>query len=276
MKPYLKFIIPSVVVVIAVVAWLIFRSKSASGPTPTTRKQLINILPIKDRPFVALFPHQSGKLITLYFDKPGQAQNITIDLEYLSGNALKGGRTGIEGSTFPHTQAFLLGSCSAGGKCSFDTDITSGTIKTKLEIGPDLHLLKSNFVFISKDSLATTDQKAALELSGKSKANLILSETHGYLGQTDQEAAAEPLAITSTSADLITGTLSLLAPDASKVLLFDGSSYKEINSRKDGDKLIIDLKHKPWTKNVTIIRDDLKGATEDISLYLLGPFIPVK
>lgn len=246
-------------------------------PEPTNRKQLINILPIKDRPFVAIFPHSTNKLITLYFDKVGSAKNITIDLEYLSGNALKGGRTSINNSSFPYTQAFLLGSCSAGGKCSFDTDITTGTVKTKLEVGSELHLLKSNFAFITPDTNATSDQKASFKPTGKSKATLILSQTHGYLSNISQEVAAEPVVITSTSTDALSGTLTITAADATSALIFNGSSYQPAKVKKEGDKLIIDIGGvKPWSKSVTIVRDDLKGSSEEATLNLVGPIVPVK
>ncbi len=265
-----------IIAIIAAAYFLLFsKSKSKDIGKTNNKRQIINALPFKDRPFVALFPHSTNKLITLMVDKKPQ-NDMTIDIEYLSGNALKGGRTTLTSSdSSPYTQAFLLGSCSAGGKCSFDTDITTGTVKSKLEIGEELHLLKSNYIFINGDS-STSDQKLKFSPLGKTKAQMILIQTHGYQGTLEQEVASEPVAITSTIADLVNGTLTIHSPEASKAVIFDGTSYQPLPSKKVGDSLVIDLKQKPRGINVTIIRDDLKGAEEQDTLYILGPIVPIK
>ncbi|KKT96793.1 MAG: hypothetical protein UW99_C0049G0006 [Candidatus Collierbacteria bacterium GW2011_GWC2_45_15] len=40
--------------------------------------------------------------------------------------------------------------------------------------------------------------------------------------------------------------------------------------------LTFTLNEKPWTKQVTITRDDQKGAQETLSLYLIGPIVLYK
>ncbi len=242
-------------------------------PTPAPKRQIINALPIKERPFVALFPHPTGKLLTLYFDKPGSASSITLDIEYLAGNALKGGRTSINPhSTMPYTQGFLLGSCSAGGKCSFDTDITSGDIKTKLEIGNDIHVLKSNFTFVTNDS-STSDQKVFFTPTGKVKNAFILGQTHGYIGNLDKEVSAEPVAITSSTDKPVIGQLRLVAPNSTSMVYYDGSSYQTLPVTKTSDGLAVAINLKPWSKTVNIVRDDQQGKQETVTLYLVGPFV---
>lgn len=254
------------------------RGNSANNSQPTTpaaKKQLINALAIKDRPFIALFPHSTGKLITLYFDKPGKPDSITIDIEYLAGNALKGGRTSINTSaSMPYTQAFLLGSCSAGGKCSFDTDITSGDIKTKLEMGNEINVLKSNYAFVAPTGeTSTSDGKMFFTPSAKLKTSLILGETHGYIGQFDKEVSVEPVALTSSSDKPVVGQLRIVGQNISTLVYFDGTSYQSIPATKTSDGLTANINLKPWNKTVSIIRDDLKGAKEDVTLNLVGPFI---
>lgn len=245
-------------------------------PAPTaSKRQIINALPIPQRPFVALFPHETNKLITLFLDKPGDTPELTIDIEYLSGNALKGGRTTVSfPNTLPFTQAFLLGSCSAGGKCSFDRDITTGTIRTKLENDTEIHVLKSNYVFINGPS-ATTDQKLKFTPQNYS-VNAILGYTHGFLGEFSGELASEPFAITSSSSRTITGTLTLSATDATALLYYDGQKYQPLETTIASRQLSATLNLKPWSKKVTIIRDDLRGESQDVTLYLIGPFLPVK
>lgn len=263
------------IVVLGIGAFFILRPKSQEAESTASKRQIINALPYADRPFVTLFPHESNKLITLFLEKPGDIPELTIDLEYLSGNALKGGRTTIKFPVaLPYTQAFLLGSCSSGGKCSFDTDITTGTIKTKIEKAEEVHVLKSNYVFVDGES-ATTDQKLKFSPAKTYKGQSILAYTHGYLNEIEQEVVAEPFVITSSSPTTIQGTLTFTAPDATKLLYFDGSAYKEMKFDSENGQTI-DLNLKPWSKTVTIIRDDLKGAEEETTLYLVGPFVPIK
>lgn len=264
-------------------ALLFVMSFSLSGcfkkKTETTKvepKQLINALEITKRPFVAILPHSTGKLITLMYHGKQDAKNVSVELEYLSGNALKGGRTSINATSFPYVQGFLLGSCSAGGKCSFDKDITTGTIKTRLDIDEQIHVLKSNYTFITPTSNATSDQKTKFEIQGTSKANFVLGQTHGYLGEVTGEPAYEPIAITSTTGDVIKGNLSIRGSGISKALIYDGSKYVESKFEQLGDYVVIGLNTKPWTKKVTIVRDDLKGATEEIDLFMIGPVVLVK
>lgn len=278
MKKAAPFLIGfAVILVLGVSAYFLFFRKggtSLSTPTPS-KKQVINALAFDKRPFVAIFPHPTNKLITLMVDKKPDS-DITVDIEYLSGNALKGGRTTILASSpSPYTQGFLLGSCSAGGKCSFDTDITTGTVKTKLELADELHLLKSNFAFVDGET-ATSDQKLVFLPSSKPKAPLIIGQTHGFIDSLTGEAAAEPVAITATRADKIVGTLTINAPDATSAVYFDGKAYQPLTAKKDGNNLVIALSLVPWSRQVTIIRDDLKGAEEEETLYLLGPIVPLK
>lgn len=275
-KPALFAIIGIVLVAIAATAYFLFFSKKeAKKSESASKRQIINALPFKDRPFVAIFPHETNKLITMMVDKKPDS-DISVDIEYLSGNALKGGRTTVLASApSPYTQAFLLGSCSAGGKCSFDKDITTGTIKTKLELNSELHLLKSNYAFVSGDS-ATSDQKLKFAPTGKSTAQLIIGQTHGFTGTLEQEVVAEPVVITSTKNDKVTGTLTLHAPQATKLMIFDGTAYKELIATKEGDYFTVSINQTPWSKKVTIIRDDLKGAEEEAELDLVGPIVPVK
>ena len=278
-----KFLLPGIVIAVialGVGGFFLFRSKPATSRLPQAagKKQIINALPIDQRPFVALIPHASNRLLTLYFDKPGQGQNISLDIEYLAGSSLKGGRTSVTDlGHLPFTTAFLLGSCSTGGKCSFDTNITTGIIKTKMDVGQDLHVLRSNFVFVEGvDKAVTTDSKLAFMPTNKLTAPLILSQTHGFLGKPEGEIAAEPIALTATAPQKITGTLTIYAPDATKLVYYDGSIYQPLPASKTGDHLTADLSLAPWSKTVDIRRDDEEGASETVSLYLLGPIVPLK
>src|SRR3989338_8909604 len=148
-------------------AALLLSACGAKKPTSQTSKQtrqLINALPLSARPFLVVFPHNTGKLLTIYLDRvAGNIKQSSIDLEYLSGNALKGGRTTIDFlKALPYAQAFLLGSCSSRGKCSFGPDLNSVNSKNKLADDTDvINVLRSGFAFVSRGEITTTDGRFA-------------------------------------------------------------------------------------------------------------------
>lgn len=253
-------------------------AKKTNTPTRQVR-QLINALEVAKRPFLAVFPHPTGKLLTLYLDRVDNAyKQSTIDLEYLSGNSLKGGRTTVDlPKPMPHTQAFLLGSCSSGGKCSFDTDLISGNIKNKLDDGSEtVNVLKSDFVFINKGAVTSTDGRVTYTPASAKQKDQIMMDTQGLPKDIDGQLAYSPIAISAANAGKISGTIAFKVTGVTKAVIYDGGNYQPIKIRTVDDAVTIDLNQAPWNKGVTIIRDDLKGATETAQLYLLGPIILLK
>lgn len=256
-------------------------TKKPGTTTPPAKqvRQLINSIPVVDRPFLAIFPHATNKLLTLYLDNVADSyKQSTLDLEYLSGNSLKGGRITIDfPKPLPFTQAFLLGSCSSGGKCSFDTNLVSGTVKNKLDDGSDvLNVLKSDFVFVNKGPVTSTDGRVSYIPANPKQKDQILFDTQGLPKKVDGEPAYAPVAISTATAGKISGKLTFNVAGISKALIYDGANYQPIKFTASDATLSIDINQLPWNKAVDIIRDDLKGSSETQQLYLLGPIILFK
>lgn len=246
------------------------------APAPKV-KQLINELSVNQRPFVGIFPHSSGRLLTLYIDKlEKDFKSVNIDLEYLSGNSLKGGRTAVNlPVSLPYTQGFLLGSCSTGGKCSFDTDLINGTLKTKLGLTETtMHVLKSDFLFVNKE-VTSADGKISWKPAKSKNINQILADTQGLPKAYTGELSFSPIMISATTPDKVTGTLSLKT-SATSAKIYDGIDYKDISFKKVGDSVVFEINQAPWSKSVEIVRDDQKGAKESLSIYALGPILLIK
>lgn len=249
---------------------------SKVAPAPKV-KQLINELPVNQRPFVGIFPHSSGRLLTLYIDKlEKDFKSVNIDLEYLSGNSLKGGRTAVNlPVSLPYTQGFLLGSCSTGGKCSFDTDLINGTLKTKLGLTETtMHVLKSDFLFVNKE-VTSADGKISWKPAKSKNINQILADTQGLPKAYTGELSFSPIMISATTSDKVIGTLSLKT-SATSAKIYDGIDYKDISFKKVGDSVVFEINQAPWSKSVEIVRDDQKGAKESLSIYALGPILLIK
>lgn len=249
-----------------------------SKPKSLTTKLLINELPLKDRPFITLVPHVTNRLFTFVGMNINKATQSSVDIEYQSGDLLKGVKANIDSPIpNPFVKAIILGSCSTGGKCSFDKDLKSGTTKLKLNYsGLDAtHLLKGDFTFIVGQK-NLPDGKVAFEPSKLSaKENLILMNSFGLPKEINQETALYPIIISSVNDKNISGTLTLSAT-ATSALIYDGSTYQPLKiTTKDG-QIIIALNQKPWSLTAEITRDDEKGSKESLNLYLLGPIVLIK
>ena len=170
----------------------------------------------------------------------------------------------------------MLGSCSSGGKCSFDKDLISGTIKSRLDFSDGQgHVLKSDYVFV-EGQVSTPDSKVTYSPKNTKQTGQILIDTQGYPGQIDAETVFSPIAITAGNSTKIQGTLKIKVDGATKGLIYDGDSYQSLEIENVDGQVEINLNHQPWHKEVEVVRDDLKGSTELVDLYLLGPIILTK
>lgn len=248
--------------------------------TPSTSvKILVNELPFKERPFTVLVPHSSNRVFTFYTQNANKAKAASLDLEYQSGDLLKGARATLDSPIpNPFIKAIVLGSCSTGGKCTFDTDLKSGTMKFRLDFDNQdaVHVLKGDFTFIQGQK-NLPDGKVIFEPSkANAKDNLVLVNSLGLPSQPDGEVVLYPVVISAVSDKTISGTLTINQSGVTSAAIYDGSTYKPLKFSTKDNSLVISLNEKPWSKQATIVRDDQKGAQESVSLYLVGPIVLIK
>ena len=262
-------------------AFLVIKLVKGKDTTNTIEDQesagtrlVINQLDQNKRPFTILSQHSTGKLLAFYMENTSSVTAATIDLEYLSGDLLKGARSTLESPiSDPYAKAFLLGSCSAGGKCSFDKDLISGSLKLKLKIDreSDIHVLKGDYFFVDGET-STTDGRVTYTPAGDPTGEILIN-TLGLPETLEGQLELYPLAITSTNKQAIKGELEIRKKGIGKVLLFNGSSYEELDVTITEDLVTIDLNNTPRKEVVEIVRDDLKGADETHTFYVLGPIV---
>ncbi|HCQ30816.1 TPA: hypothetical protein DIU27_00325 [Candidatus Collierbacteria bacterium] len=246
---------------------------------PLITKLLINELPLKDRPFTVLVPHATNRLFTFVTIGADRAQTASLDLEYQSGDLLKGARASIDSPiSSPFIKAIILGSCSTGGKCTFDTDLKSGTEKFKLTFaGQDVtHVLKGDFVFLTGQK-NLPDGKVIFEPSKlTAKENLIMLNSFGLPKPSEKEILLYPVVFSSTNDKVISGTLTLNQAGVTSAAIYDGNDYQPLKISQKDNVITIALNQKPWSMNAEITRDDEKGSKESLTLYLLGPIVLYK
>ena len=247
-----------------------------SGTPSMSTKLLINELPLKDRPFTVLVPHATNRLFTFVTIGANKAQAASLDLEYQSGDLLKGARASIASPiSSPFIKAIILGSCSTGGKCTFDKDLKSGTEKLKLSFaGQDVtHVLKGDFTFISGQK-NLPDGKVIFEPSKlTAKENLIMLNSFGLPKPPEKEILLYPVVISSTNDKIISGTLTFNQSGVLSAAIYDGSVFQPLKFTQKDNVITVALNQKPWSMNAEIIRDDEKGSKESLTLYLVGPIV---
>lgn len=255
------------------------KTGDVNQPQSNTTKLLINELPLEQRPFSVFVPHTSNRIFTFFVENADKAKSAAVDVEYQSGDLLKAARATLESPIKnPYVKAIVLGSCSTGGKCSFDTDLKSGTMKLKLGYeGLDaIHVLKGDFTFVNGQNNLPDGKFTFEPIKSKSQDTLIMGNSFGLPKPVNREIQLYPLVISSVSSKNVVGTFSINLSDVKELGIYDGTDYQPLKfSLKDG-KTIVSLNQKPWEYKTQIVRDDLKGAIEDQTLYLVGPIVVYK
>ncbi|HSW89741.1 MAG TPA: hypothetical protein VLH19_02615 [Patescibacteria group bacterium] len=191
--------------------------KPAAAPGPTARPRKadvnVNLEPVANRPFVRLSPRSDGKAIsmTLLSEKKG-AKDLEYEVEYSSGSLLQGAFGSVDSlANLPITKEILLGSCSTGGKCTYNTNVTGGTLT--LRFGTPDYTMKQEWSYAEKAKKLTNfvsrDGKFTL---GTAKAKnssdyVIIYQTPGYPGTIAGTIVAGPYEV--APAESITGTVSV-------------------------------------------------------------------
>jgi len=253
-------------------------AKKTSEPTDnsTGTKLLVNELPVADRPFTVLVPHSTNRVFTFVTINANKAKAASLDVEYQSGDLLKGARATLETPiTNPYIKAIILGSCSTGGKCSFDKDLKSGTMKLKLTFDDKkvTQVLKGDFVFVTGQNNLPDGKVTFTPSKATAGDNLILLNSFGLPKAAEKEIVLYPIVISSTSSKNVVGKLTINQSGVTGAAIYDGQTYQPLTYTDKGGVLEVALNNKPWSMKAEIVRDDEKGSKESLDLYLLGPIV---
>jgi hypothetical protein len=178
----------------------------------------------------------------------------------------------------PYAKAVVLGSCSTGGKCTFDSGLKSGTMKFKLNLpGVDAtNVLKGDFTFISGQKNLPDGKVVFDAVKSKPPVEYIMANSFGLPKAVDKDILLYPIVISSTSDKNVTGTLTINQSDVTSISIYDGQAYQPVKFTTKDNTITIKLDQKPWSQSANIIRDDLKGSQEATSLYIVGPILLFK
>lgn len=191
-------------VVIAIIAGVfIFKRKDKSQLETKEKPKIIepvNQIPIKDRPFSNIYPRSDGKEVTLIVNEYPGATSVEYELEYQAGTLLQGafGKIDFAKETAPIERNILLGSCSAGGKCSYHENVNGGTLTLRYINGESTKLKSEwNFQLMSKQEGTFTSRDAKFTFNVGSRGfspgtYVVVAQTMGLPGEVEGEILAGP------------------------------------------------------------------------------------
>ncbi len=127
----------------------------------------VNEIPVLERLHVNIEPLADGNHLNITIHQLNKdADQVEYEIEYQAGTMLQGAMGELEIKELPLSEEIFLGSCSAGGACTYHEDISSGNLFLKF-IGEDNYALKTNWRYFDnaakETKIASSDAKFQLE-----------------------------------------------------------------------------------------------------------------
>lgn len=212
-------------------------------------QETVNTVPVEKRPYSVLSFSDSGRFavgreLKLEIADGKNATSIEYELEYQAGTLVQAGVGSInpKGEKLPLSRDILLGSCSAGGACSYSEDVKGGTLVLRFK-GSEIGNLKGEWNFYgprNDGKLASRDAKFQLDAPKLKNSYAIIAQTLGLPPKVSGEVIAGPYHL-ETTADK-TGemqlTMRLNDESASAVLwMWNGKELQKIPAEISGKTL---------------------------------------
>ncbi|MFZ5437797.1 MAG: hypothetical protein ACOZAK_01990 [Patescibacteria group bacterium] len=240
--------------------FLLQKGKTTEQETSTQKKKLslpTNIIPVEERPYLAIKPLADGRNLEItVYSLAKEATNVEYELEYQAGTLLQGAFGELNLTTLPTTTKILLGSCSAGGACTYHEDVKGGSLLTRFVGGNEPYALKSDWKYIDNKAKETafSSKDAKFQIDGKTLANhryLVIFNTPGYPKNVPGTVVSEIYSLETNN------TLT-------------GEAELTIRSTEEGDLKIAAWKGEEWTTYEGQIDGKMVTATVDLAqLYVV-------
>lgn len=245
--------IVAVVTLMIVLGGFLIWKQSASWfkkEAPTEKKkqtiEQTNVIPVSERPYLQLSPTADGRnVIILVKALKKQADTMEYLLEYETGSLLQGVQGELSLATIPAQTQQLLGSCSAGGKCTYHEDVSGGKLETYYRGSADYKLRQEWRFFNNKTketSFASRDGKFQVTSSalGQQKFIIILNSP-GYPPNLVGTPASDPYALAVSQTLSGTADITIRASQEAENLViqgWDGSNWQQFESTIT-DKMVV-------------------------------------
>lgn len=236
-------IIGAVVLAIAIVGggaayWKMSSKKPAVvADTKNAKKRIVepvNVLPVEERPVVYITPNPDNRNIEIVVESvKKEATTVEYELEYFTENLVQGAQGEFELGTLPALKKLLLGSCSAGGACSYHTNVTGGSLKTRF-VGPENYALKHDWRYQENkdksDTFSSKDTKFQITSKDLTKVTLAtVTNSPGYPEGLTGTPVSDPYAFHPATTVTGTAKVSIRATEeATAIMAWDGKTWQEL------------------------------------------------
>lgn len=203
----------------------------------------LNVIPVAERPVLYIVPRADGRNIELVLDQLNKpATEVEYEIEYQAGSLLQGVFGNLELPSFPSQKTLLMGSCSAGGACTYHTDVKGGTILTRFSGGESNYALKQDWRYIDNtdkaETLASRDAKLAVTSDGlKSTRYVIITNSPGHPADLPGELISDVYVLRSSTPIRGDLTVSIRANEegGGKIVAWNGSKWLTLDTTPDAD-----------------------------------------
>lgn len=252
-----KKLIPLIgVILVLLVAGGVFAFTQLRGddgenqPQQTQKKRVAeptNVIPVDQRPYLSISPVDARNLSLAVISIKKPAEAVEYELEYQAGTLLQGAFGELELGTLPASKSILLGSCSAGGACTYHEDVQGGSLLTRFS-GPENYALKSDWRYFDNQAKDTAigSKDAKFQLESTSLAThryLIVFNNAGYPEGLEGAPISDPYSLSSSANLTGTGTLTIRANEegGTKIMGWDGEEWQEFETTVDGKELTAEV-----------------------------------
>jgi hypothetical protein len=218
--------------------WKMSSKKATTAVDPkSTKKRIVepvNVIPVDKRPVVYITPNPDGRNIEIVVESvKKEATKAEFELEYFTENLVQGAQGEIELGTLPALKKWLLGSCSAGGACSYHTNVTGGSLKTRF-VGPENYALKHDWRYeenkTKADTFASKDSKFQITAKDFTKVSVaVVTNSPGYPEGLKGTPVSDPYAFHPATAVSGTAKVTIRATEeATAIMAWDGKTWQEL------------------------------------------------
>ncbi|NCO12387.1 MAG: hypothetical protein COZ34_04315 [Candidatus Pacebacteria bacterium CG_4_10_14_3_um_filter_34_15] len=229
------------------------RSKDAVvAEAPKLKKTKIteplNVIDVSDRPYVVISPNSDGKNITIAVNSVKKdASAVDYELEYQAGSLLQGVFGSINLGQLPASTKQLLGSCSAGGACTYHEDVKGGHLTTRFN-GKENYALKSEWKYAENkkgdDALSSTDAKFQITSKELKSVKLaVVFNTPGYPEKIDGIINSDPYSLQTIPEVSGKATLTMRAKEEGDLVIlgWNGTKWTEFTGKVDGKSITAEV-----------------------------------
>ena len=234
-----------VILIGGIFAFTKMRGKNETTTEALEKKKLsLPEVKLEEAPYVLLEPVDSRNIAIQVKEVKKAASEMDYELEYQAGTLLQGAFGLLSLDSLPITEKILLGSCSAGGACTYHTDVKGGSFLGRFTGGEDDYQKKADWKYIEnpKGETAFSSKDGKFQISSKdlkSEKILIIFNGFGYPKNLEKTADSSPYVLATTSKLTGSGELIIRADseDATQILGYDGQKWHEFETTKDGKML---------------------------------------